>query len=243
MADTKIGYQLNGKVFKAYHRFSNSNNQFLTNSKLATAYPGLEKMFSCRLCGAHFYSSHLLAEHFDDHFSPGNCGNCDQQVLLINSRYYYLHLHITSRCLEEIQQISPDVGDGSRPISNILAEVVIKEDVGYSLETYEEQPIESKELYENEGAFEDIKMLKEEPIASEEREGEDVEYIEEPDCFGESYVGDISILKLEDTSCGETSVPAISSNCTSITKSEGRRPERDDSVKLKSQSRPSKFEW
>lgn len=162
---------------------------------------------------------------------------------MINNRYYYLHLHITSRCLEEKQQISPGEDDGSRPISNILAEVVIKEDVGYSLEDYEEQPIENKEFYENGVASEYIKMLKEEPFASEEREGEDVEYVEEPDCFGESYGGDISMLKLEDTSCGETSVPAISTDFNSITKSKRKCPKQNDSGELKSNSKPSKFEW
>lgn len=54
--------------------------------------------FHCKLCLRVFDTSQQLVEHFDDHFLSQECGNCNQQLILINGEYYYLLLHLVSSC-------------------------------------------------------------------------------------------------------------------------------------------------
>lgn len=63
--------------------------------------------FCCKLCLRDFDTSHQLIEHFDDHFPPQECGNCNQQLILINGEYYYLRLHLVTSC-----SLMTHIGDG-----------------------------------------------------------------------------------------------------------------------------------
>lgn len=167
---------------------------------------GSSNPFSCPLCGTQFHSSRLYAEHFDDHFLPGKCENCDQQMLLINSEYYYLQIHITTKCFAENQQILRDDDDGSGKNSSISIEVDIKEERFDKTYPYEdqrsthEQP-QSNDVSDSEGDFTYDYVVGDNkadiPIAYES--GNDEFQKQEPEFI------DFTIVKVEDTSHTEIS--------------------------------------
>lgn len=165
-------------------------NEFSTNFDSFPAHSASEKIFSCGFCAAQFYSSQTLAEHYDDHFSPGNCGNCDQRLLFINGDLFYLHLHIATKCIEENQHSWHTDDDRPGTISNISTEVDIKEEIC-------ENPLINEAL---------TKMQYRIRGEAEYLQTREVNYVEDRQWSEEGIVGDLSLVKLEDTPKGEVNI-------------------------------------
>lgn len=125
-------------------------------------------------------------------------------------------MHVTTKCLEENQQILRDDENGSREISNILAAVYIKEEVldrsisfeGMTWTSALDQPQNDDVLdgavtndYEGQENKGDIPFARD----PDECQEQDPEYIEVHGCLNEIDVGDHSMVKLEDSSYGAIS--------------------------------------
>lgn len=82
-------------------------------------------LLHCKLCPALFTCKKELNEHFDLHFAE-KCGNCDQQLIVINERYYYLQLHDDSSCNKEnlAANCNGDAAQGTRRTASSSAGLV-----------------------------------------------------------------------------------------------------------------------
>lgn len=161
---------------------------------LIAAHTDSYMLLQCKLCPALFTSRNELNEHFDLHFVAGRCGNCEQQLIVINEQFYYLQLHDASKCNKEnlIANCNQERGIGTRRATRTkerqridLKEEIIKDETASNDKAISRKRNLRKKRTET-GDKEESKLSGKTDISKERTEtkiDDDVEHFEIVECM------------------------------------------------------------
>lgn len=170
--------------------------------------------YTCNLCLTHFNSSQELATHFDEHFSPEKCHDCDHRLILINDELYYLQLHIATICSRDDRCfIGEDEDRGSLCVVDEMEikqeNVVLEADLAVPKRPRGRKRVSVKKKFNARKHLDtepDIIPLSKKP---KEKPGKEIEHIELVDCVDIKIEYESPHVKEEDTAFLETSVPEV----------------------------------